>query len=388
MSSDAALDEALARLAAVEAQVAEMAAKLAFLHHDDIGRAQALAEDALARAGNAQALADDALQQAARARAQGEDAGAAAANAATLAEDGHQRAAAAAAGAEDTAATAVARAEDAAATAEARAADASATAALALDTAQDVLLPTRIAALAVWLELCPPLETEGPLVSVILPTRDRPALLPRAVASVLEQLYVCWELVVVDDGETDAVTQALAHIDDAGVVVVDGPRRGLGAARNAGLDRARGEVVCYLDDDNVMHPAWLRAVAYVFLARPEMDVAYGVTLAEHRRAGLVKGDDWWPSPWQLPWSRETLLEQNVTDAGALAHSRDLPQARFDEGLDTGEDWDLLLRLTESRDALAIPAISHAYTLEGPDRMSHAPGHVDGLSQIRRKHAGR
>lgn len=347
MSEPAALEEVLARLEAVEARLAEATTKLAYLHHDDIGRAQAMAEDALARADNAQARADDALQRAGRAQAQGEDA----------------------------AAKATGQAQDAAAVAQ-----------LALDTAREALLPARMAAFAAWLELCPPVEATGPDISVILPTRDRPALLPRAISSVLEQLYGRWELVVVDDGDTDAVADVLTDVEDERVVTAQGPRNGLGAARNAGLDAATGDVVCYLDDDNVMHPLWLRAVAHVFSAR-DVDVAYGVALTEHRVPGGEGADDWWPSFWQLPWSREKLLEENLTDAGALAHRRDLPEARFDETLATGEDWDLLIRLTADRPALALPALSHAYALESPDRMSQDPQHPAGLDHIRRRHAG-
>ena len=148
-----------------------------------------------------------------------------------------------------------------------------------------------------------------------------------------------------------------------------------------------GEIVCYLDDDNVMHPGWLHAVAHVFSERDDVDVAYGIAIAEHRLPDDLGEHGWWPSFWQLPWSRETLLAENLTDAGALAHRRDLEEARFDEGLATGEDWDLLLRLTADREALAVPALSHAYAMDVPGRMSRDSNHRAGLKEIRRRHRG-
>ena len=262
--------------------------------------------------------------------------------------------------------------------------DALARADYALAVARDMSLPTRMLALMSWLELHPPVP--GPTVSVILATRDRPELLTRAIASVLAQRYEHWELVVVDDGETDAVATTLAVHDDERIVAVEGPRRGLGAARNAGLDQATGEIVCYLDDDNIMHPAWLYAVAQVFSQRDDIDIAYGIAIAEHRLPGDLTEHGWWPSFWQLPWSREMLLRENVTDAGAIAHRRGLREARFDEDLSTGEDWDMLLRLTADREALAVPALSHAYSMDGADRMSEHPEHRAGLEEIRRRHA--
>lgn len=255
----------------------------------------------------------------------------------------------------------------------------------AIALARDVSLPARMLALMSWLELHEP--PSGPVVSIILASRDRPALLGRAIDSVLSQRFRSWQLLVVDDGDTDAVPATLARYEDERIVAVEGPRRGLSAARNAGLEVARGEVVCYLDDDNVMHPGWLHAVAHVFSQRDDVDVLYGVSVAEHRVPTDPGEHGWWPSFWQLPWSRQRLLEENVTDAGSLAHRRELEGARFDEALSTGEDWDLLLRLTAARDALAVPAISHAYSMAGADRMSEDPRHRAGLEEIRRRHAG-
>ncbi|HWM09633.1 MAG TPA: glycosyltransferase [Solirubrobacteraceae bacterium] len=291
------------------------------------------------------------------------------------------RVAAAAAGVEASGAlagSAKAEAEDALARADhalARADD-------GLAAARDLGLPARIAALATWLELSPP--TGGPDVAIVLATRDRPALLARAVDSVLAQRYARWRLLVVDDGSSDDSKLSL-HVSDDRIEIVEGPRRGLGAARNAGLERAVGDVVCYLDDDNVMHPAWLQAIASVFATRPDVEVMYGVSVAEHRVPG-GPADDWWPAYWQRPWSRKALLEENLTDAGAIAHRRDLDGARFDEGLRSGEDWDLLLRLTETRPALAVPAVSHAYAIDTPGRMSDESAHRAALDEVRRRHA--
>jgi glycosyltransferase involved in cell wall biosynthesis len=255
----------------------------------------------------------------------------------------------------------------------------------AIELAGDMSLPSRMLALMSWLELHEPPST--PSLSVILPTRDRPRFLPRAIRSVLAQRFERWQLIVVDDGETDAVQATLGAFEDERIVVAEGPRRGLSAARNAGLAKATGEVVCYLDDDNVMHPGWLHAVADLFSRRGDVDVAYGVSLAEHRLAGDLGPHGWWPSFWQLPWSREKLLEENLTDAGAIAHRRGLIEARFDETLPNGEDWDLLLRLTRDREAMALPALSHTYAMAGDDRMSEEPQHRAVLEEIRRRHAG-
>jgi hypothetical protein len=255
----------------------------------------------------------------------------------------------------------------------------------ALEVAQDMSLPTRMLAFMSWLELRPP--ATGPLISIVLPTRDRPQLLARALPSVLAQRYERWQLVVVDNGEDPRTREVATAVDDDRLTFVVGPCRGLSAARNTGLDHAKGEIVCYLDDDNMMHPGWLQAVAHVFTTREDVDVAYGISIAEHRIPDALSEHGWWPSFWQLPWSRETLLGENVTDIGALAHRRVLEEAHFAEDASTAEDWEMLLRLTTDREALAIPALSHAYSMDAPNRMSSDPAHLPALEKIRRRYEG-
>ena len=377
--------DALARADHAAAMAGDAVAHAESSSADAVARAESLGADALARADHAAAVAGDAVAQAESSR---RDALARADHAAAVAGDAVARVESSTADALARADHALARAEDAltrANDAVERADSAAAASEFAVQAVHEAMLPARVAAFAEWLQLRPPVADVT--VSVVLPTRDRPEPLPRAIASVLAQRYERWELVVVDDGDTDAVERALADADDERVVTVEGPRRGLGAARNAGLDAATGDVVCYLDDDNVMHPDWLRAVVHVFAGRDDVEVLYGVTIAEHRLPDTLATEGWWPAYWQLPWSRETLLRENLTDAGALAHRRELPEARFDEELSSGEDWDLLIRLTAKRPALAVPALAHAYTHEGDDRMSRAGSHRAELEDVRRRHAG-
>ena len=89
-----------------------------------------------------------------------------------------------------------------------------------------------------------------PHVSIILPTFNRPALLQRSLASVLAQRGVEIEAIVVDDG-----SEPPASIDGStGAVLIRTGNRGASAARNAGLARARGEHVMFLDSDDWLEP--------------------------------------------------------------------------------------------------------------------------------------
>src|SRR5215472_9662532 len=97
-----------------------------------------------------------------------------------------------------------------------------------------------------------------PLLSVVLPTRNRPRLLARAAASVLAQDVGSLELVVVDDASTDDtpdVLDRLTGLDERVRVVRTASPLGPCEARNRGLEEAEGELVSFCDDDDVWLPA-------------------------------------------------------------------------------------------------------------------------------------
>ena len=99
-------------------------------------------------------------------------------------------------------------------------------------------------------------ETDNhPLVSVVIPTRSRPDLVVSAVRSALTQTYPNLEIVVVIDGPDPATQDALLAIQDTRLRVETLPSSGGGGkARNAGVQRSRGEWIAFLDDDDVWLP--------------------------------------------------------------------------------------------------------------------------------------
>jgi hypothetical protein len=220
-----------------------------------------------------------------------------------------------------------------------------------------------------------------PLVSVVLPTHNRPDLLRRAIDSVLAQRYTRWELLVVDDGgEADSQVVVEATGDDR-VHWQRIDRRGVSGARNAALASVTGEIVTYLDDDNVLDPEWLYSVVWAFEQRPDVDVLYGAFVIDDqlRLDGSSAGD--LPRTFLSSWSRDALRQGNLADMGAIAHRSGLKEARFDEGLLVMGDWDLLLRLTADRDPLVLPAISCYYTTDAPSRLTGGPTAEADLAKV-------
>ena len=223
----------------------------------------------------------------------------------------------------------------------------------------------------------------SPLISVVLATRDRAAHLRRAIDSVLAQTYDRFELLVVDDASEDETAAVIAAVRDGRVRGLGGAGRGPHAARNAGVDAARGELIAYLDDDNAMHPGWLKSVAWAFEQWPEAEVVYGgiVTDDPARLRGGPGGA--MPVIWFYPYDRAALSEANLGDTSAISHRAGLGEARWDEDLPTMGDWDLLARLTTERDPVALPAIACFYSTDAPRRLSTS-GTLTDAETIRRR----
>ncbi len=226
----------------------------------------------------------------------------------------------------------------------------------------------RIATVMAWIEQAT--LTREPLISVVIPTRERADLLARAIASVIAQSYRHWELVVCSDESDPAPTAAaVAAFDDARIVHVLGDGGSSGAARNRGLDRASGELIAYLDDDNRMHPNWLTSVAWAFEQRPEAEVLYGAIVIDDTARHHGHGGHEMPSAWLEDYDADAVLESNVADTSAIAHRAGLKRARWDETLRTMGDWDFLLRATAECDPLTLPAIACLYYTDASDRLS-------------------
>jgi glycosyltransferase involved in cell wall biosynthesis len=94
---------------------------------------------------------------------------------------------------------------------------------------------------------------ESGLVSVVIPVRDCERYLGEAIESVLAQDYGSIEVIVVDDGSTDS-SAAVAHAFGAPVRVVVQPPAGVGTAVNRGISESRGEVLAFVDSDDLWTP--------------------------------------------------------------------------------------------------------------------------------------
>ena len=185
-------------------------------------------------------------------------------------------------------------------------------------------------------------------MSVVIATRNRPHLLRLALASITAQEGLpgdAVEAVVVNDGGTD-LTSELAVAAEAGLCVRSmslPAQRGLPAARNAGIDAARGEFLAFLDDDDLYLPGHLHA-AIRALESGTADAAYTTCLISPVRIDLAGPLPGFPASVGYPFDPGLMSVANLLTVHSVVLRRPT-SARFDQGLDALEDWDFWLRLT-------------------------------------------
>lgn len=192
-------------------------------------------------------------------------------------------------------------------------------------------------------------------ITVIIPTRNRRALLARTLHAVLTQLEVNLAVIVVDDGSADGTEAMVRSIGDPRVTLVrHGASRGVSAARNTGIEMATSPWLAFLDDDDLWAPTKLRL---------QLDALSSDSGARWSCTGAVGIDTdcnvlWWSEPPNALHVENLLLNLNVIPGGGsgVVAARDLTSqvGGFDEALSNLADWDFYIRLGLSSPPAVVP----------------------------------
>jgi LmbE family N-acetylglucosaminyl deacetylase/glycosyltransferase involved in cell wall biosynthesis len=211
--------------------------------------------------------------------------------------------------------------------------------------------------------------SSGPRISVIVRTRDRPELLAEALESLSRCRYRRLEVVLVNDGGTpprlpEDFPYEVRSLDLA-------PGRGRAGAANAGLAEARGDLLGFLDDDDLVYPEHYATHVDALRAATVSAVYTDAAVTVHELAGGTSEDGRGPRGWRcverrLPYSRDfdpdVLLMDNYVPLHTLVFERRLLEGLggFDESLPVFEDWDFLVRLAERAPFHHLPRVTCEY----------------------------
>ncbi|MBI4572082.1 MAG: glycosyltransferase family 2 protein [candidate division NC10 bacterium] len=182
------------------------------------------------------------------------------------------------------------------------------------------------------------------LVSVIIPTHNRAALVREAIESALNQTYPAREVIVVDDGSTDETPEVLARYGDA-IRTVRTANRGCAAARNAGVGVARGQYLAFVDSDDAAPPDRLSLQVPVLDAHPDVGIVYGNSIAfGPDLPGEQVHHPVRPDPDGSVAEGIFFTTRIGFDSVLLRRAAVEQAGGFDESLRHNEDTDLLLRV--------------------------------------------
>lgn len=199
-----------------------------------------------------------------------------------------------------------------------------------------------------------------PLVSIVVPTYSRPVFLERALKSIYAQTYPNWELLVVDDNdpgsEARRETESLLAEHSRVTYLKHKQNKGGSAARNTGIQAARGEFVAFLDDDDEWLPEKLSKQMAVF-AKSDKDVALVYTGSRHVYPETSQNVEQVPN---LSGSvLEPLIRENVIGTTSTVVCRRealLTVGMFDETLPASQDYDLFFRLAQHYKFAVLPEV--------------------------------
>lgn len=235
-----------------------------------------------------------------------------------------------------------------------------------------------------------PVEVVRPeiAISVIIRTKDRPALLREAIASAKASEYPA-ELVVVNDGG------ARPETDGAKLVAHEQPR-GRSEAMNSGVRAATGTHLAFLDDDDLFYPEHLPTLARAAAAAPDKSAWYSDAVSSFLHLGASGGYETRERQrlFAQNFDRDLLLVDNFIPLTTLLVPRDrfLELGGFDPAFDLFEDWDFLIRLSAHAALARVPRVTcevrhfeggQSITLAAPEGSQRFR---DAKLQVWKKHA--
>lgn len=226
------------------------------------------------------------------------------------------------------------------------------------------------------------IHNKNPLVSVVIPTADRPMLLERAIKSVLAQSFQDYEILIIDDGKQAEAKSVAQKISDDRLVYFQNLQPGLGgsATRNVGIRNARGKYIAFLDDDDEWFPEKLESQLKVFDEYGEQ-IGFVVTAVE-------KTDDHISVAIPLPvrgkgnFHEIALIRFKTFVTSTWVVRREVLEKAgyFDENFPSHQDAEFMIRITE---------ISDGYAIDRPlTRMDIGSGYEHVGSKLSRRIRGR
>lgn len=198
------------------------------------------------------------------------------------------------------------------------------------------------------------------LISVIIPAYNAEKTIAETIESVLNQSFSDFELIVINDGSTDSTVDIVGNIKDNRIQVFSYSNAGVSASRNRGMSHASGELIAFLDADDLWTPDKLQKQLKALQNKEKAGVAYSWTDYIDESGNFLHSGDHITVNGDV---YEQLLFNNFVANGSnplIRRSALLDVGEFDPSLTHGEDWDLWLSLAARYHFVAVPHVHILY----------------------------
>ena len=209
----------------------------------------------------------------------------------------------------------------------------------------------------------------NPKVSVIIPAYNAIAYLPKTLASVQQQTFKDFEVLVIDDGSTDSTADWVNSLSDRNVQLIVQKNGGCASARNRGIQAAKGDYIAFLDADDIWEPSKLEKQAHIL----ETSAAVGVVntwISNIDSQGQPIGNLGTPDAEGKVWAQ--VIEENPIMCGSAPMVRRQcfdAVGLFDQSLRSAEDWDMWIRLAKKYEFAVVKEPLVRYRIH-PKSKSH------------------
>lgn len=201
-----------------------------------------------------------------------------------------------------------------------------------------------------------------PIVSIVMPVFNSGKTVAQAIASILNQTFTDWELLVIDDGSTDDTFEVAKSFADPRIIVVRDDRNlRIPTRLNEGITTARGKFLARMDGDDIAYPNRLEIQLDYLYQHPEVDLVAGwvaVFRSDGTAFGALRGFPTHEEIWQRSWMG--MLMPHPSWIGRIEWFRRNPYRI----IDAAEDQDLLIRTYDKSRFATLPRIVLGYREDG------------------------
>jgi glycosyltransferase involved in cell wall biosynthesis len=220
------------------------------------------------------------------------------------------------------------------------------------------------------------------LISIVIPTYNRPKYLKQAIETILKQTYTNFEIIIVDDASTTDSKKVVESFNDKRIQYFKNEsRKGAPFSRNRGIDQAKGELIAFLDDDDEWEPSKLDEQRKLF---DDEKLGLVVCYSLDKRFGSERISK---PPSSITY-KDLLKSFNLSSTSSyLVRKKALDKVGyFDLNLPSGQEYDIALRISKYYSVKTLPKLLMIQNASEGQISENWTKKIRGIMALYKKHA--